>query len=102
MAAMAMPTGRSGSMGRLLTISYQRRHDAQRWVPTSSIDLSGTEQICSLSKEAAMTDATLWRAIDSYFVDRVGASDATLEAALAANAAAGLPAIDVSPAQGKL
>src|SRR5258708_4815356 len=49
-----------------------------------------------------MNDATLWRAIDSYFVDKVGASDATLEAVLAANAAAGLPAIDVSPPQGKL
>ena len=48
-----------------------------------------------------MRDEALWRAVDANFVDRVGASDAALESALAANAAAGLPQIDVSPAQGK-
>jgi hypothetical protein len=48
-----------------------------------------------------MTDEALWRRVDAYFVDRVGASDAQLESALAANAAAGLPPIDVSPTQGK-
>ncbi len=36
-----------------------------------------------------------------YIVDRLIAPDAGLAGALAANAAAGLPAIDVSPAQGK-
>jgi predicted O-methyltransferase YrrM len=47
-------------------------------------------------------DEAKWRAVDAYFVDRTGASDAALDAALAANAAAGLPAIDVSALQGKL
>ena len=44
-------------------------------------------------------DAT---AVDAYIVERLLAPDAALDAALAANAAAGLPPIDVSPAQGKL
>jgi predicted O-methyltransferase YrrM len=43
-----------------------------------------------------------WRAVDAYIEQVVGASDATLEAALADSARAGLPAISVSPAQGKL
>ncbi|MGD1038575.1 MAG: O-methyltransferase [Roseiarcus sp.] len=47
-------------------------------------------------------DRTKWSAVDAYIVEKIGASDAGLEAALAANAAAGLPAIDVSPPQGKL
>ncbi|WP_433755074.1 O-methyltransferase [Nocardia sp. CA-135398] len=42
-----------------------------------------------------------WADVDSYIVDSlVGGEDSTATA-LAANAAAGLPAIDVSPAQGK-
>lgn len=43
-----------------------------------------------------------WRAVDAYIEQVVGASDEVLEAALAASARAGLPAISVSPAQGKL
>ena len=43
-----------------------------------------------------------WSEVDAYFADRLALSDPTLEAVLKANAAAGLPAIDVSPAQGKL
>jgi predicted O-methyltransferase YrrM len=42
-----------------------------------------------------------WSAVDDYIDDRLTTSDAALEAALAANAAAGLPPIDVSAAQGK-
>ncbi len=42
-----------------------------------------------------------WALVDSYIVDRLMPVDPVLEAALAANAAAGLPAHDVSPAQGK-
>src|SRR5271155_5848007 len=42
-----------------------------------------------------------WSEVDAYFVDRLKLSDPALEAVLKANAAAGLPAIDVSPAQGK-
>ena len=42
-----------------------------------------------------------WSEVDAYFADRLALSDPTLEAVLKGNAAAGLPAIDVSPAQGK-
>lgn len=44
----------------------------------------------------------LWTAVDHYLVDTLRLSDPTIEAALAANAAAGLPSIDVSPTQGAL
>jgi predicted O-methyltransferase YrrM len=43
-----------------------------------------------------------WTAVDRYFTDRLHASDPVLDAALADSAAAGLPEIQVSPAQGKL
>ncbi len=43
-----------------------------------------------------------WQAVDAYIDDHLLADDAVLAAALAANAAAGLPDIDVSPAQGKM
>jgi predicted O-methyltransferase YrrM len=42
-----------------------------------------------------------WTEVDAYFCDCLALSDASLEAALKANATAGLPAIDVSPTQGK-
>ncbi len=42
-----------------------------------------------------------WIAVDEYIAGRLIPSDDTLDAVLAANAAAGLPAIDVSPLQGK-
>lgn len=48
-----------------------------------------------------MKDRT-WSAVDDYIAERLLPEDAVLAAALAANAAAGLPSIDVSPAQGKL
>ena len=44
----------------------------------------------------------LWASVDRYLNDTLIPSDPALEAALAANAAANLPAIDVSPSQGKL
>jgi predicted O-methyltransferase YrrM len=44
----------------------------------------------------------IWTAVDGYFSDLLVPADAALEAALAASAAAGLPAINVSPVQGKL
>lgn len=44
----------------------------------------------------------LWTAVDAYWDDLLLAPDPALDAALSANAAAGLPEIDVSPAQGKL
>jgi len=43
-----------------------------------------------------------WTAVDSYIADLFIAPDAALEAALASSTAAGLPAISVSPTQGKL
>ncbi len=43
-----------------------------------------------------------WSAVDAYFTRTIVRQDAALEAALAANAAAGLPQIDVSPPHGKL
>ncbi|NMN94195.1 O-methyltransferase [Antrihabitans stalactiti] len=47
-----------------------------------------------------MTTPT-WQETDQYIVDTVVGEDATLTDALGANAAGGLPAIDVSAAQGK-
>jgi predicted O-methyltransferase YrrM len=43
-----------------------------------------------------------WSAVDDYIAGHLLGDDPVLDAALAANAAAGLPAIDVSPAQGKM
>lgn len=43
-----------------------------------------------------------WSAVDAYFAKTLVGSDPTLDQALAANAAAGLPSIDVSAPQGKL
>jgi predicted O-methyltransferase YrrM len=43
-----------------------------------------------------------WGAVDRYIGDHLLGSDPKLDAALAANAAGGLPAIDVSPPQGKM
>ena len=49
-----------------------------------------------------MSDEAVWRAVDHYIVERLLPEDSVLEGVLKANKAAGLPAIDVSPAQGKL
>lgn len=43
-----------------------------------------------------------WSAVDAYLADKLLGDDPALAAALAANAANGLPAVDVSPVQGKL
>ncbi len=43
----------------------------------------------------------LWTDVDTFIADKLVQEDASLEAALAANAAAGLPTMDVSAAQGK-
>lgn len=43
----------------------------------------------------------VWTEVDRYFGDLLAPSDAALEAALAANRKAELPAIDVTPTQGK-
>jgi predicted O-methyltransferase YrrM len=47
-------------------------------------------------------DAIVWAAVDEFIVDRLFGADPVLDAVLAANRDQGLPAIDVSPAQGKL
>jgi predicted O-methyltransferase YrrM len=44
----------------------------------------------------------IWTAVDQYFVEALNPSDPILDAALAANVQGGLPAIDVSPMQGRL
>ena len=43
-----------------------------------------------------------WTAVDNYIVESLLEADPVLDAALKANSERGLPAIDVSPAQGKL
>jgi predicted O-methyltransferase YrrM len=43
-----------------------------------------------------------WQAVDAYIAGKLLGDDPALEAALAANAEAGLPPIDVSPPQGKM
>ena len=43
-----------------------------------------------------------WGAVDAFIADRLLGDDSTLSATLAANAAGGLPDIDVSPAQGRM
>ena len=47
------------------------------------------------------TDNPIWTNVDRYLAESLIPADPVLEAALAANAAAGLPSIDVSPTQGK-
>jgi predicted O-methyltransferase YrrM len=49
-----------------------------------------------------MMTEELWTAVDRYLGDLLAPADSALEAALAASTAAGLPAINVSPVQGKL
>ena len=48
-----------------------------------------------------MSDTQLWSAVDTYFADLLAPTDPLLDAALAANNAAELPAIDVTRNQGK-
>lgn len=43
-----------------------------------------------------------WRAVDHYFADTLVGHDPALEAAVAAQGAAGMPAIEVAPVNGKL
>lgn len=49
-----------------------------------------------------MRNQELWTAVDSYLVEKLVPADPSLDSALRANADAGLPAIDVTPNQGKL
>jgi predicted O-methyltransferase YrrM len=54
----------------------------------------------SNAQDAPMRE--LWTSVDRYITDLLVPPDAALDAALVASEAAGLPAIQVSPAQGKL
>jgi predicted O-methyltransferase YrrM len=56
----------------------------------------------SAQRNAEQADQRLWSAVDRYISERLLAPDPALDAALEASAAAGLPAIAVSPNQGKL
>jgi predicted O-methyltransferase YrrM len=47
------------------------------------------------------TDNPIWTEVDNYLTETLIPADPILEATLAANAASGLPSIDVSPTQGK-
>jgi predicted O-methyltransferase YrrM len=49
-----------------------------------------------------LTKRREWTEVDAYLTEAIVAPDRALEEALAANAAAGLPPIDVSASQGKL
>ncbi|HFK7185294.1 O-methyltransferase [Serratia odorifera] len=49
-----------------------------------------------------LADAEKWAGVDAYFSALLAPDDDVLQAALAANAAAGLPAHDVSATQGKM
>lgn len=49
-----------------------------------------------------MTSTQTWQTVDDYFEETLGLGDPALEANLKASAAAGLPPIAVSAAQGKL
>jgi predicted O-methyltransferase YrrM len=52
--------------------------------------------------EALKMPQKQWTAVDRYITEHLHPADPVLASALAANAAAGLPAIDVAPNQGKL
>src|SRR5206468_294728 len=52
--------------------------------------------------EQVRVDEALWTAVDRYITDTLAPPDPALEAALVASAKAGLPDIQVTPAQGKL
>ncbi|TMU87568.1 O-methyltransferase [Bacillus sp. BHET2] len=48
-----------------------------------------------------MTSATTWTEVDHYYTSKLQSSDSIMDSVLKANSEAGLPAIDVSPNQGK-
>ena len=79
-----------------LPILYVSHDEAEvTALATQRIDLGAAPRI------AVKADAR-WAAVDDYFTAQLLPYDAALETALAANAAAGLPAHDVAPNQGKL
>src|SRR4051812_2766288 len=57
---------------------------------------------CAELEQRSRMSEERWAAVDRYAADLLVPRDPALDAALAANAAAGLPAHDVSPVQGRL
>jgi predicted O-methyltransferase YrrM len=62
----------------------------------------GLENPAAARTTEEQADQRLWSAVDRYISERLLPPDPALDAALEASAAAGLPAIAVSPNQGKL
>src|SRR5215207_1517433 len=89
----------------LLSWSGAGAHPARRpraVVPTAWRKLGGPSgERDARYRPPAMSHDT-WSAVDRYVADRLIGEDAVQDATLTANADGGLPAIDVSPAQGKL
>jgi predicted O-methyltransferase YrrM len=56
----------------------------------------------SARPEPPLPTPDAWRAVDRYFADTLVGHDADLEAAVAAQHEAGMPAIEVAPVNGKL
>ena len=77
----------------------EQQHTAQEHSLTEEIDAGDAYSQRPIGPEPSHTDA--WDAVDAYFTASLVAPDSALDAALKANAAAGLPSIDVAPNQGK-
>lgn len=60
------------------------------------------EAVSDSNQDNTTPNQEQWTAVDRYITDHLVPRDEVLEAAMEANAMAGLPAIDVSPNQGKL
>jgi predicted O-methyltransferase YrrM len=69
--------------------------------PTPEITRVLLQSSTELEQRSTMTPER-WAEVDRYVADLLVPSDPALDAALAANVAAGLPAHDVSPTQGRL
>src|SRR3954471_3309370 len=69
--------------------------------PNPEITRVSLQRCAELEQRSPMSQER-WSAVDRYVAELLVPSDRALDAALAANAAAGLPAHDVSPAQGRL
>src|SRR5262245_12794749 len=60
------------------------------------------KQGCACCKEGSAVDEKRWAAVDEYLVAKLVKPDAALDKALVESDRGGLPAINVSPCQGKL
>lgn len=92
-------------LGRLAPLPWLARHETavrplQAWRRASMPGSAIGRHVAGDCPVGA--DKQLWSAVDAYIEDVVGTSDAVLKAALETSTRAGLPAISVSPAQGKM